>query len=531
MPHGPYPAGDTRIMLTSSPELARLALQDAPEAMILVDAAGTVVFANLQAGRLFGFAQEALIGRTLDSLVPRRLREAHAGQADRNHRSPLARPVDQRLELYGVRHDGTEFPVEVSLGPIGSEGGSIVAAAIRDASEHRRIQGELTAARTTAEKALESAVRANQAKSRFLATASHDLRQPLQTLALLNGTLRRMVPDVQAARVLEQQENAIGAMSRLINALLDISKLESGSVKPEITDFPVAAIFEELRREFSDMAARKQLEFEITQAPQYARSDPSLVEQVLRNLLSNALKYTRRGKVALRCLLAPDSLLRLEVLDTGIGIPPDHLGSIYDEFYQIGADTNRARDGYGLGLSIVKRIVELLGLTLEVRSRPDEGSSFALLLPAAPGRAATLPELTAEPAARPASAAREAQRVLLVEDDAGVRDATRMLLRVEGYRVTAVASVEEALESAGVGIDILVTDYHLPGERNGTQLIAELRASLGGSLKAVLITADTSSAIRELPRDPDLRVASKPLKAEELLSLMGSLAGAGASPL
>ena len=336
MPHGPYPAGDTRIMLTSSPELARLALQDAPEAMILVDAAGTVVFANLQAGRLFGFAQEALIGRTLDSLVPRRLREAHAGQADRNHRSPLARPVDQRLELYGVRHDGTEFPVEVSLGPIGSEGGSIVAAAIRDASEHRRIQGELTAARTTAEKALESAVRANQAKSRFLATASHDLRQPLQTLALLNGTLRRMVPDVQAARVLEQQENAIGAMSRLINALLDISELESGSVKPEITDFPVAAIFEELRREFSDMAARKQLEFEITQAPQYARSDPSLVEQVLRNLLSNALKYTRRGKVALRCLLAPDSLLRLEVLDSGIGIPPDHLGSIYDEFYQMG---------------------------------------------------------------------------------------------------------------------------------------------------------------------------------------------------
>ena len=106
-----------------------------------------------------------------------------------------------------------------------------------------------------------------------------------------------------------------------------------------------------------------------------------------------------------------------------------------------------------------------------------------------------------------------------------------MLLRVEGYRVTAVASVEEALESAGVGIDILVTDYHLPGERTGTQLITELRASLGGSLKAVLITADTSSAIRELPRDPDLRVASKPLKAEELLSLMGSLAGAGASPL
>ena len=170
----------------------------------------------------------------------------------------------------------------------------------------------------------------------------------------------------------------------------------------------------------------------------------------------------------------------------------------------------------------VTRIVELLGLRLEVRSQPGEGSSFSLLLPAATGREAP-PRPAAVPDAAAATGARRVQRVLLVEDDAWVRDATRMLLSVEGYRVMAVATLEEALEVAAAGVDILVTDYHLSDGLTGTQVITALRETLGRSLKAVLVTADTSRVIRDLPRDPDLCVASKPLRAEEMLTLLTTL--------
>jgi signal transduction histidine kinase len=210
--------------------------------------------------------------------------------------------------------------------------------------------------------------RANQAKSRFLATASHDLRQPLQTLSLLNGTLRRGSMDATSREALAHQEQAISGMSRLLNALLDISKLESGAIKPDPTDFTVSTLFEDLRREFADLANNKGLTLEVAPCEDCVYSDPSLVGQILRNLISNAIKYTRKGWVALRCLHDQPTCVRIEVLDTGIGIPAEALSHIYDEFYQVGVPANATREGYGLGLSIVQRLVALLGAKLDVES-------------------------------------------------------------------------------------------------------------------------------------------------------------------
>jgi PAS domain S-box-containing protein len=523
------------VMLFIPPDLARSALESTPDAMIIIDVKGVIRYANRQVTTLFGYAHDEIIGKRIEQLMPNRFRELHIAHREQYARQLRLRPMGTGLELLGRGADGTEFPVEISLSPIDSpgEGQALVAAAIREVTDRKRIEADLVAARRSAEHAREvadvareSADRANRSKSRFLATASHDLRLPLQRLALLNRTLRRTVSDTGASEVLAQQEQAIDAMSRVLNALLDVSKLESGVAKPDLTDFAVATIFEELERELAPLAVGKGLRLEIEESAECAHTDLALIAQILRNLVSNAIKYTRQGRVRLSCVATPDSLVRIEVEDTGVGIPADQLANIFDEFYRVDA-ANTPHDGYGLGLSIVKRIAALLGLKVEVRSEVGHGSSFTLLLPPADRPVAASRRLSSSPVTR--EGLTEQRRVLLVEDDPSVRAATYMLLRGEGYRVTAVSSLAEALRVAGSGerFDLLIADYHLRNGETGTQVIAAVREVLAAPVKAVLFTGDTSSSVRGLPQDSRLRVASKPIRAEELLSLVKGLLDTG----
>lgn len=502
-------------------ELARSALDAAPDALIIVDAGGTVRFANRQASALFGCPHEELVGQPVERLIPERFRVRHVAYREAYFGSPRARPMGVGLELYALRRDGVEVPVEISLSAVVADT-ALVAAAIRDVTERKRAEAELTAAREAADASREAADRANRAKSRFLATASHDLRQPLQSLALLNGALRRMVTGGDAMDVLAQQEHAVGTMSRLLNALLDISKLESGAVKPELSDFRISRVLEAVRREFRALAQDKGLELIVESSEESVHSDPGMIEQIMKNLVSNAVKYTQQGRVLVRCR-REETTLRIEVLDTGVGIPAAQLAYIYDEFYQVGVPANSSRDGYGLGLSIVQRLVKLLNARLEAISEVGEGSVFALLLP----RAAAAPRDPEPPEARAlAAGARDRTRVLLVEDDASVRDATSMLLRVEGYRVTAVASLADALRAVAQDApELLVTDYHLADGELGTEVIAAVRSRARPDLKALLLTGDTS--IKETHADPNLRILSKPVDADELLRLLQAFLGSG----
>ena len=520
-------------MRTAPPDLARSALDAAPDAMIIIDAAGIVCFTNRQVSALFGYSHDEIMGQGIEILLPERFRARHVGHREDYVDNLRMRPMGRGLAAVRMKRNGAEFPVEISLSPIEDVGRTLVAAAIRDVTDRKRIEAELIvareaadAAREIADRSRELADRANQGKSRFLATASHDLRQPLQTLELLNGTLRRRITDRLSVEALSQQEQAIGAMSRLLNALLDISKLESGAIKPEPTDFTVAAIFDELRMEFASIAASKGLTLEVETCSDVVYSDPSLVEQILRNLVSNAVKYTREGWVRLRCM-HDAAFVRIEVLDTGVGIAPEQLPYIYDEFYQVGVPTNSSRDGYGLGLSIVQRLVKLLTLQLDVHSEVGKGSAFALLLPASRREAARASSSGDEFAVRPPLQLGEA-RVLVVEDNDAVRRATALLLELEGYHVTSVGTLLDALQHVQRGhrVDLLISDYHLNGGETGTQVIGALREILGVTLKAVLTTGDTSSAIKQLPRDPYLRITSKPIKAEELLALLRALLAA-----
>lgn len=498
------------------PEKVPAVLDAAPDAMIVIDKTGTVVFANRQVSALFGYAPAELVGANIDSLLPERLRATHVTHREHYGAHARVRPMGIGLDLLARRRDGSEFPVEISLGPIGTDADLLIAAAIRDVTERRQVQAEL-------QKAREAADSANLTKSRFLATASHDLRQPLQTLALLNGAMRRSNPGTVIGEALAQQEQAIGAMTRLLNALLDISKLESGATKPEVTDFPVASVLSELRAEFAELATAKGIELEIDSCEDRVRSDPSLLGQILRNLLSNAIKFTREGRVLLRCI--PElTAIRLDVLDTGIGIPPQDVPHIFEEFYQVGVPANASRQGYGLGLSIVRRLVDLLGLRIDIRSELGSGTEFSLVLPRG---ASSLEASGSETHLAPTLPQRADVRraVLLIEDDPAVRRATQLLLKVAGYDTITAATRQEALEHAQrrPDLDLVVADYHLAAGETGLQVIDALRHALNKSIKAVLITGDTSSAVQLVAHDSRTRIASKPINADAFLTLLEEL--------
>ena len=505
-----------------SPELVRNVLNAAPDAMVIIDSAGTIVFANEQVFELFGYNEPELAGQSVEIFLPQRFRTQHVAHRLAYAETRRRRPMGTGLDLFARRSDGTEFPVEISLSPISDGGVALVAAAIRDVTDRQLANLAVERARATAD-------RANLAKSRFLATASHDLRQPLQTLALLNGTLDRITTDPDVREAVHQQEHAIGAMSRLLNALLDISKLESGAIKPEITDFKVAALFEELRAEFATLAASKGLALAVEGCSEVIHTDQSLLGQVLRNLVSNAIKYTRQGCVRLRCL-HDAAFVRIEVLDTGVGIPADQLAYIYDEFFQVGISPNAVRDGYGLGLTIVQRVAQLLSLKIDVYSELGKGSTFSVVVPAS---GTVQLEMRAEAARTSAkSPGARAPHVLLVDDEAAVRDATRLLLKVAGYKVTAVGTLSEATEraSALADIELLVTDYHLAGGETGIDVIDAVRSFRGSELRVILVTGDTSSAMKDLPCDAATRIASKPIHADDFLRILADLLGDSARP-
>jgi two-component system, sensor histidine kinase len=243
----------------------------------------------------------------------------------------------------------------------------------------------------------------------------------------------------------------------------------------------------------------------------------------LRRRLRAHRKYTQEGGVTLRCVRARERV-QLRVEDTRVGIPAGEIARIRDDFYQVGVAGNVSREGYGLGLSIVSRIAKLLGLEFGIESAVGKGSVFSLELPASDA-AVDAPAAVERPRA-PGSPRREPRaHILLVEDDPGVRNSTRMLLRMEGHAVCTASNLEEAVQLAAELPDIgmLVSDYHLGSNETGIEVVAAVRAAIGPDLRAILVTRDTSSAMRALTHDSNLRTLSKPVNADEMLALVDAM--------
>jgi PAS domain S-box-containing protein len=495
----------------------------APDAMLIVDASGRILYANQRVTDLFGYAREDIVDRSVELLLPERLRPRHAIHRRNFSADPRTRPMGAGRDLLGLRSDGTEFPLEISLSPLRD---GLAAAAIRDATERKRAEQDLIKARELADGAREEADRANLSKSRFLATASHDLRQPLQALSMLHGTLCRVDLPANAREVLAQQGRAIDAMKRLLSALLDISKLESGAVKPQPSDFSLQQLFELLSTEFSTAARSKGLALIVDRTDLFTHTDQSLLEQLLRNLVSNAIKYTGAGTVTLRATKTTSSV-RIEIEDTGVGIPADQLSYIFDEFFQVGVARNTTREGYGLGLAIVQRIARLLGFCIQVQSEVGKGSTFTLELPCIETTRADHPS-EARASSMHSGQHGPSGKILVTEDEPSVLQATSLLLELEGYLVIPATSREEALHRSREhpDIDLVVSDYHLKEDQTGLNVIAGIREQLAHDIPAILVTGDTSTAMRKISGDRRLRLASKPVDADELLSLMAELLNA-----
>ena len=370
---------------------------------------------------------------------------------------------------------------------------------------------------------------ASAAKSRFLGAASHDLRQPLQTLTLLRDLLEKTVSGEEARKLVALQEPTIAAMTGMLNTLLDINQIETGTLKAAPVAMEVGGLLAALGEEFGYLAASRGLELRVVPCSQTIRSDPRMLEQILRNLLSNALKYTSEGRVLLGCRRRAGKL-SIEVWDTGIGIAPKHHQAIFDEYSQIDNDARERSRGMGLGLSIVQRLAGLLEHGLVMRSQPGQGSMFAIEAPQCevPLAQTTSGTVAAAPASLPLTGC-----VLVVEDDPDVRALLERVLAHEGHVVLAAAHGRAALELVGKGAgrpELILADFNLPDGMDGLRLAALLRERLGDPLPVIILTGDISTNTLAAIAQANCIRLHKPVRAAELTVLVQRLLGEGLVP-
>jgi len=498
-------------MIHFTPELTRHLLDMAPDATIMVDGAGEIIYASARTESVLGYLPDDLLGQKVEVLLPERFRSRHPGFRHGFFENSRPRAMGEGLELWALRRDGSEIPVEISLSPVESGEGMIVCAAIRDTSERYEIQTQLKAAKQEAD-------RANSAKSHFLAAASHDLRQPLQTLNMLNAILKRTVDAPATIKIIADQAEALNSVSDMLNSLLDISKLEAGVIVPDIQNHAVRNIFKELRRQFAAPAETKGLELVVEDCNDTVYSDPGLLRQILYNLVSNAIRYTNRGLIRLRCA-QEESFVRLQVLDTGIGIPREELQAVFGEFYRIRRGPEY-KEGFGLGLTVVRRLTDLLGHRLELDSNPGKGTCFSIIVPR--GVLSGQPELPVSFTARPFTD----KMVLIIDDSLPVLDSTRSLLEIEGFSTMTASNGEQAinlLKYHDRQPDIIICDFHIPGIGNGVDLISALRKLAGEDIPAIMVTGDTSTSARKLMDTIDhCTMLNKPIDIDKLLETIHS---------
>jgi PAS domain S-box-containing protein len=470
----------------------RALLESAPDAMIIINDRGLIQLVNAQTERLFGYQREALVGKTVEILIPERLRARHQGRREGYFHAPKVREMGAGLELWGRKKDGSEFPIEISLSPMQTENGQWATAAVRDVSERKRTDQELRAARDAAVRAMEKIQQANRVKSEFLANMSHELRTPLNAII---GFSELLESGAVTGDMLEHDEFVRDILAsgrhllQLINDVLDLSKVETGKMQFRPEHVTLDTVVTEVLNVLRTTAAAKEITVTSAIAPDVAHAflDASRFKQVLYNFVSNALKFTPSGgRVSIRVLADPDhkDCFRLEVEDTGIGIKEEDFGRLFVAFEQIDSSSTRQQGGAGLGLAVTRLIVEAQGGSVGLQSTLGRGSTFFATLPRHVGNGLPLP-----PPRTFRVADASAARVLVIEDNEKDQALIVKAFNDAGYNVETAANGAQAIAKCrerafdGVTIDLLLPDM------TGTEVLQEIRGTpLNRNIPAIVAT-------------------------------------------
>lgn len=433
----------------------------------------------------------------LPTLAPFILRNAYEGDTPHYVLSVIAAAI--MLGLMSFARDYNRMLIE----------------SLRNRFEKQALADRLAVQNVDLEEARVAAEQANRSKTQFFAAASHDLRQPLHAMGLFASALADQVRDPQGAKLISSINGSVQALEALFNELLDISKLDSGVIKPDVTHFALGDMFDRLRDEFATETADKGLRLAITGGTHVVASDAMLLERILRNLISNAVRYTSAGEVTVNA--APgNGMLRIDVRDTGAGIRAGDQERIFEEFLQLENPGRTSKKGLGLGLSIVQRLCNLLGYTIHLDSEYGKGSAFSFEVPVGKLREA---RDGATSAAAPAPADLTGKLIVVIDDESAIVEGMQVLLSGWGAEVigsTTGDDVIAAVHAAGRLPSLLIVDHRLTSSENGIEVAQRIRRELDPEIPGILITGSITPDLDELARAANLEYLLKPVMAEEL---------------
>ncbi len=502
---------DITSAVTTKRELAfsKSLLESAPDAMVVTNGQGRIVIANRQMEKLLGYSGDELLSMSVDDFVPLAKRAEHAQHREEFNRNPRWRGMGTGMNLEAVTKDGDLIPIEVSLSPIDDGGRRMVAAAIRDITQRKEFEIRLQESEEQQRLARREAERATTTKSRFLAAASHDLRQPLQALRLYISIMKSSSTESNLKELADKMHLSLNTMSELLETLLDISSLESGTVKVDIREVDLPELIERLAAANAPQINSKGLNFEQRVDKVTIKTDPVLLERILENFMSNAIRYTNSGDIKLLSKVDSNKV-RISVTDSGVGISEKSLTSVFDEYYQI---DNQARDhskGLGLGLSIVKHIARILDHEIFVESELGSGSCFSVEVPLVRSKthqsaSQSLFSIQLLPTLLP-------HTVLVIDDDVTIVNAMASMLELHGINVAKATSGVDALKQVILGLQptVIITDYRMP-QLNGVETLQAIRNELGNDIPVIIMTGDTSAEPIKETAINNVDVITKPI--------------------